>query len=168
MTTSPEPTKGVPKHDGDSSFTPREDHNSLADWVRDNTGTSVANEAALPSTDNWVGRIVFVEAIDALFICTDLPGTWKRITPSRIASGTVAIAGTISISAPIHYSDSIVVNFPAGLFTAPPIVAFTYEGAGVGWADRGSIATTASGTSARAYRINASPSGNIAWTALQL
>src|SRR6218665_323771 len=37
MTTTPEPTLGVPRIEGDTPPTFRADHNALADWVRDNT-----------------------------------------------------------------------------------------------------------------------------------
>src|SRR5690554_2715839 len=60
MTTTPEPTKGVPKHDGNSPLTVRADHNALAAWVRDNADASVATVGDLPPTGNWVGRRRFV------------------------------------------------------------------------------------------------------------
>lgn len=131
-------------------------------------GESVAAVASLPSSGNWVGRTVFAVDTGSLYVCSALPGTWKRVTPARIATGTVAVTGTISSSAPVFYTDSLTVTFPSGLFSSAPTVSFTYEGSGVGWADKGATATTSSGTSTRAYRIGTDPNGTVSWVAVQL
>jgi hypothetical protein len=88
MTTTPEATKGVPRHEGNSTFTPRADHNSLADWVLANTDTTVANVASLPVTDNWVGREVLTEDLGEIYRCTALPNTWALVA-STDRTGTV-------------------------------------------------------------------------------
>lgn len=56
MTTTPEPTKGVPLIVGNPSFTPRADHNSLGEYLRDRLDETVATSSSLPPTGNWVGR----------------------------------------------------------------------------------------------------------------
>lgn len=60
MTTTPEATKGVPRIVGDPAPTLRADHNALADYVRDNLDSAVANPGALPASGNWVGRRRYV------------------------------------------------------------------------------------------------------------
>lgn len=132
-------------------------------------GESRASAGALPTSGNWLGRIIMAEDTGALYVCTALPGTWKRYTAARMASGTVAVPGSGGgSSAPVFYSDSLTVTFPVGLFSAIPHVSFTYEGPGVGWADKGSTATSTTGTTARAHRIGAAPSGSVSWLAVQL
>jgi len=75
MTTTPEPTRGVPRIEGDPAPTLRADHNALADWVRDNTPEnnllvpgSVAGEGVRVSAR---GRIDFTNAttisVDGVF-----------------------------------------------------------------------------------------------------
>lgn len=64
MTTTPEPTKGVPRHEGNSTFTPRGDFNSLADWILANVNGTVPNFGSLPATGNWFGRTLIVESSD--------------------------------------------------------------------------------------------------------
>lgn len=78
MSTTPELTKGVPRHEGNSTFTPRADHNALADWVRDNVAPSFADIASLPASGNWTGRIAYVTSEDALWV---FESGWKRLTP---------------------------------------------------------------------------------------
>lgn len=56
MTTTPEPTKGVPLIVGNPAFTPRADHNALGEYLRDRLDESVATSSALPPSGNWVGR----------------------------------------------------------------------------------------------------------------
>lgn len=81
MTTTPEPLKGVPMHDGNSTYVPRADHNALAAWVRDNMGPFVAARGDLPITGNWVGRTMFVLAEDRLFVNRDGGTNWVPAGP---------------------------------------------------------------------------------------
>lgn len=62
MTTTPEATKGVPRHEGNSTFTPRADHNALADWILENTNKEVDIVGDLPPSGNWPGRRILVTA----------------------------------------------------------------------------------------------------------
>lgn len=101
MTTTPEATKGVPRHEGNSTFTPRADHNALADWVLENVDGTTANALSLPATGNWVGRTL--TTLDkktvyrwngtgwALFYAP-----WEAYTPttSNISGGTINAAWT--------------------------------------------------------------------------
>lgn len=84
MATTPEATKGVPRLEGNSTLTLRADHNALADWVRDQTGRSVANTAALPADGNWIGRTIHTDDYDLTWVCTALPGTWKITNPNSV------------------------------------------------------------------------------------
>ncbi len=97
MTTTPEATKGVPRHEGNSTFTPRADHNALADWVRDNVAPSVATAAALPVTGNWIGKIVAVEEYDLVYQCVSLPGSWRVLNPGGVRA--LVTAQRVSFSA---------------------------------------------------------------------
>ena len=42
-------------------------------------GESRATAAELPATGNWLGRQIMAEDTGALYQCTALPGTWRRI-----------------------------------------------------------------------------------------
>lgn len=134
----------------------------------DLVGESVASAASLPSSGNWVGRTVLAEDTGIQWVCTELPNTWKPFTSARAASGTVAIAGTISSASPVFYSESIPITFPAGRFTSAPFVSYSYDGPGVGWADSGTTSVSVSGASARAFRLVVAPSGSVRWFAVQL
>ena len=54
-------------------------------------GESAADESALPATGNWVGRLIHVEDVDDLWVCTGLPDTWTRVTRSSTATATPTI-----------------------------------------------------------------------------
>lgn len=123
MTTTPEATKGVPRHEGNSTFTPRADHNALADWVLSYVGESVGPESALPVTGNWVGRTITatVAGGGSLYVCMGLPADWRRFSSSRMASGTVTSSTEIAAGDGV----TIPVSFPSGRFTLPPVVFLT-------------------------------------------
>jgi len=64
---------------------------------------SCATVAALPVTDNWIGRLILVEENTTVYVCTDLPGTWGVIggptLPSFrvVGSGSHAASSTVSV-----------------------------------------------------------------------
>ncbi|ANJ26828.1 hypothetical protein [Agromyces aureus] len=41
--------------------------------------TPVANAAALPASGNWIGRQLMASDTGIVWVCTALPGTWKRL-----------------------------------------------------------------------------------------
>lgn len=101
MTTTPEATKGVPRHAGDSSYTPRDDHNALADWVRDNVDASVATTADLPATGNWAGRKMMVQADKSLHM---FDGTgWVRIVADTGWVNLTLINGWTNVTGTAQY-----------------------------------------------------------------
>lgn len=99
MTTTAEATKGVPRHEGNSTFTPRADHNALADWVRDKVGETVDTAASLPATGNWVGRTI--TALDDNGIHHYFASGWRQIysefndytpTTTNVTGGSIQAA----------------------------------------------------------------------------
>ncbi|QKS15678.1 hypothetical protein HUN59_05120 [Curtobacterium sp. Csp2] len=92
MTTTPEPTKGVPRLEGNPAPTLRADHNDLADWVRDNVDGNVATVGDLPTQGNWVGRRIYVVAKDFVYVWKGSAVGWAKPGPfSQVMSwGTTA------------------------------------------------------------------------------
>lgn len=80
MSTTPEPTKGVPRIEGNPAPTLRADHNDLADYVRDHTGESFATPNDLPSTGNWTGRSAYVVSTDLVYIWKGASAGWSPAT----------------------------------------------------------------------------------------
>jgi len=106
MTTTPEPTKGVPRIEGNPAPTSRADFNALADWVRDNTAPTSPTVASLPATGNWVGRTRFVTAEDSPYIYKSSALGWQRATKktetinfaaSSDGSGYISVAHTLGV-----------------------------------------------------------------------
>lgn len=81
MTTTPEPSKGVPRIEGDPSPTIRADHNDLADWVKDHAGEWYPSTDALPDDGNWAGRQAFVGASDWPYVWKSSASGWAPLVP---------------------------------------------------------------------------------------
>lgn len=105
MTTTPEPTKQVPRIEGNPAPTLRADHNDLADWVRDHTDAAVATFGDLPTQGNWVGRRIYVTGSDAVYTWKGSSAGWARVGPqSRVmtwgttggGSGSYKYAGDVT------------------------------------------------------------------------
>lgn len=45
-------------------------------FVENLIGESVSTRSALPASGNWVGRAIYVDDEDLVYICKALPGTW--------------------------------------------------------------------------------------------
>lgn len=149
MTTTPESTKGVPRIEGDSAPTLRADHNALADWVRDNIGTQVANEAALAGLAfAWPGRIVTASDTDIEYRYTGSGwrkwnSPWLTWTPTytnftvgaggfaryRYVSGLVSVWFRLPIASmgadprmtlPVNASNATLAHLTKGIVFIPP------------------------------------------------
>lgn len=48
-------------------------------WFDALVGESKANAAALPSSGNWVGRLITTVDTGAVYVCTATPGTWALL-----------------------------------------------------------------------------------------
>ena len=117
MTTTPEPIKGVPRHEGNSTFLPRADHNSLADWVKAEVAEAVANAAALPTTGNWAGRQRFTTDDDLLRVHD---GSGFLIVGGRIPFAQTALAADQAFSGSgltvVNGMTAEIANAPAGIY----------------------------------------------------
>lgn len=113
MTTTPEPIKGVPRLEGNSTLTLRADHNALADWVKTNVGYFIG-AGFLPVTENFEGRIV-TAANGFMYVCTELPATWKLINPGEVRA--LVSAGRSSFTT-LGDNDLEVVHDPLGMVNA--------------------------------------------------
>lgn len=127
-------------------------------------GESRATAAGLPATGNWLGRQIMAEDTGALYQCTALPGTWRRIwspgTPFAEAAGSASIAATGTTSIP----------FPAGRFTVAPLVEVTVitSGGVVSVAYLGSPPTTTA-VGVRIFTLGgAQAAGTVHWRAVQM
>lgn len=53
---------------------------ALEEWADEKINDTVPNAAALPASGNIVGRLITAEDTGALYVCTALPGVWKKTT----------------------------------------------------------------------------------------
>lgn len=138
MTTTPEPTKGVPRLEGNPSPTLRADYNDIADWVRDHTGEYVPATENLPSTGNWTGRTIRVGKLNYVYMGSASGWIRQEMHSGGLFYDAVAADGTtqiqhglgvtptdVQITAMNHPSnDSISKYFQPVLFNPPTSTRF--------------------------------------------
>ena len=90
MATTPEPTKGVPRIEGNPDPKFRADFNSLADFVLANLDSSVASFSALPPKGNWSGRHRFVVDERTWYVWVSTQIGWIPDTDETVSAFTFA------------------------------------------------------------------------------
>ncbi|AWY05877.1 hypothetical protein SEA_PLATTE_53 [Microbacterium phage Platte] len=116
---------------------------------------------AIPVANRKKGLLVYTQDTDLLHKWTGGPsGTWQSRPLTAEAWGSVVAAGTGGVTTPVGFSDVVVVNFPAGRFTTPPIVTAQTvgtQGSGSVYVGASVTGVTATSFEVRSIRLGAAP-----------
>lgn len=165
---------GYPELDDGSEYDPAGHMTDIEEHFDALIGESKPTASDLPTSGNWVGRLIMAEDTGILYRCTGLPNTWRRLfSPFAEAAGEATTSGaTGSSSAPVYWSGNETVTFPVGRFTEPPIVTATPAANASGTILLGIQVhdITTSGFTYKVMRINAAPASGtkIHWHAIQM
>jgi hypothetical protein len=123
----------------------------------------VATAADLPTSDNWVGRRIWVDSIAENRWWDG--STWSRAltgVPYATATGVAAFSGLTQ-----NVVKTIAVTFPSGLFSVAPVVAVSVQTGAPLVAAAATDSPTTAGFTLYAQRSDATTSLNVRWIAVQ-
>ena len=168
---------GYTAYDDDSAYDPAAHVTDVASHFDALIGETVDTASNLPTSGNWVGREIMAEDTLAIYRCTALPNTWRRVwsvgTPYAEASGEASTTGVAGgSSSPFFWSGNESVTFPVGRFSVAPLVTASPAGNTSGSIFPGVQIhdITTSGFTFKVFRIGAAPATGtkIHWRAVQM
>jgi hypothetical protein len=86
-------TGGTPPTNA-SPFAVPADFKAVYDHFGDSSQFTVADTSSLPASNNWVGRRLFVQSVGLDYVCSALPGTWRRQGVYAELRGSVSCASS--------------------------------------------------------------------------
>lgn len=104
-------TKGNPQFDGGGAPATATDMNLISTWAADRVGEHVANYAALPSSDLWVGRLVTTDDTEQVWLRG--ASGWKPVSAIACALRKSANQNLTTTAAALTWD--VEISDPAGM-----------------------------------------------------
>lgn len=90
---------GYTAYDDSDAYDPAAHITETAEHFDELIGESKPTAGDIPSSGNWLGRLIMTEDTGDLYLCTGLPNTWEPLTPDSgwvtptLSNGWSAVGG---------------------------------------------------------------------------